>query len=219
MKKLIFILALITYSANAQTIFHFGLGVGQAGGTTVIPYESPFLWGITGYTTDVEIEAFMHNNNSFSFLFSYSSYSKSEFSSVSANSNAFYIGTSYNMSNLSNQTKFYYEVSPLIMYGIEEVQWEGDISGISIFTNTDEYIKGVDEMKYVSLGLRGAIGYNLGRFLIKFSLIPKYDFILNKSRSILINNQEGEKRHYLDRPNYQSHLYVQSKISIGIKLF
>jgi len=193
------------------------IGMGKYGGITAVPYEKPFL-SIDGYVADIEIETFLKPNRSVSFCLKYAKYNKAELFFDEVKSKAFYFSASYNFSNPLALKNWFYEYSPSVALGREDIIWNDVL--FSILSDSDpDSIKGDDKLNYLSIGFRGAIGYKFKNIVIKLSLLPSYDFLLYGRRRIIQDTQEGEKVYELNNPDYQSGFYLQSKVSVGVILF
>ncbi|MBD3224557.1 MAG: hypothetical protein GF313_07500 [Caldithrix sp.] len=211
------ILFIFVINSTAKSILHLNIGSGKYGGITTVPYEKPFLT-FDGYFVDLEFETFITSNRSLSFYTRYANYNKSELLFNKVESKALYFGIFLNFSDNFLFQNLFYEYSPKVAYGQENINWNDELHSI-LSTSSPDSIRGKDKLKYLSIGFRGSIGYRISIIIIKLSLGPSYDFLLVGDRKILQDTQEGEKVYKLSNPDYKSRLYIQGNISIGFILF
>ena len=216
--KLSLIISILFFTTNlpGQSILYLGIGTGQYGGVTAVPYEKPFI-SYKGFTTNLEFETYIKSNRSVSFYIKYAKFSKTDLFLKMADSDAFYFGIGYNFVNQINAGNFFYEFSPNAAYGIEKINWYDEI-GSFLFVSSPKVISGNDNLEYLLTGLQSSIGYKSRKLVFKLSLLLNCDFLLYGRRIIFIDTQTGEKLYDLNNPNYCSGLYIQCKISVGFIL-
>lgn len=207
MKTLVFMILTIFLctSLNAQSMIHVGAGIGSYGGVTAEPYKSPFT-SFFGVNIDCEYQYFFQPIQSFSLRARYAGYDKSPLFSP-ANSQIYSFGIAYSYSNVIPSEKHYNEVSPIIEYGIEKINWvEGKLSA-------ENEPEGEDEIKVFTVGCRFSRCLKTTRFVYKLSLIVAYDHIISAERSIFLNDQIDTS--YLNDPEYKTDVYWKLMFSIG----
>ena len=209
MKTLILLVVLLFSTLNAVSILHVGIGLGAPGGVTVDPYESPTVFG--GANAICEYEIFFQPMQSVSIHTRYSGYNKAGLlSSMEVDSRIYYFGVSYNISNLLTTDKFLNEISPIIAYGFEKVEW-GD-GYTSYWDGSDQSVKGEDFVEYVSVGLKGSLGIKKNDIVLKIILSLYYDSIIYAERDVMDNTGDWIG---LEDPKYKTDIYGQIEFSLG----
>ena len=213
MKTLILFIIIFLTTLNAESILNIGPGLGTYGGVIAEPYSNP-AFGFNGATIYCGYDIFFQPMQSISVITRYSGYDKSGLlSSNDVNSNIYYFGLSYNISNVLITDKYINEISPVIAYGIEKVEWGGDYT--SYWDGSDQSTKGEDLVQFISLGLRGTLGVKKKDTILKISLSLYYDHIINSERSVISNTADWIE---IENPKYKTDIYGQLEFTIGFML-
>ena len=207
MRILILLTIIICTVLNGQSILHFGLGIGEYGGATATPYDNPTS-DYAGMSLDLEYELSLYNLQSVSFLSKYSYYDKSDKEPNESNSNAFNLGVSYNITNTFTSTGFIIQVSPILSYEYENVEWKEEYPSSIFYGMID--VEGTDIIEYISYGFIGGFGIRTGKIITKLNVSYIKDRIIHHERTT-------STKDYVDyvKLEYKTTPHSQIRLSVG----
>ena len=211
MKVLIMVLTiLLSTILNAQSIIHFGVGMGQYGGATTTPYDNPTS-NYAGINLDLEYELFIYNLQSISFFSKYAHYDKSGKEPNESNSNVFSLGVSYNITNTFISNGFIVQFSPILSYGFEKIEWQNeypDPNWYGLYVN----VKGDDAIGYASFGFVGGFGIRMDKMITKLNVSYIKSHIIHHERTL---SHSADEFLYYEEPEYKSVPHSQIRLSVG----